>query len=123
MSFSYASVIETVALSPRLRRICLHVEDSDALAVKQAPDSAVGIYFSAVDGQSGQGRTYSVRRQEGDVIVVDVVLHSPGLGATWARTTGLGDRVGLDHANSWYQPPAATQWQLLVSDLSGLPAV
>jgi NADPH-dependent ferric siderophore reductase len=35
---------------------------------------------------------------------------------------GPGDRVGLDHARSWYLPGPAHEWQLLVTDLSGLPA-
>lgn len=144
MSFSYASVIETVELSPRLRRITLRVEDPVALDVKAGGDSAVGVYFSTVgadgahvappvvtsadgaryvDADSGaEGRNYSVRRQDGDVIDLDVILHARGAGTTWASATGPGDRVGLDHARSWYRPDAGTDWQLLVTDLSGLPA-
>jgi NADPH-dependent ferric siderophore reductase len=44
-------------------------------------------------------------------------------GTTWASATAPGDRVGLDHARSWYRPEPTTEWQLLVADLSGLPAV
>jgi NADPH-dependent ferric siderophore reductase len=43
MSFSYASVIETIQLTPRLRRITLRVDDPEALEVKPGGDSAVGI--------------------------------------------------------------------------------
>jgi NADPH-dependent ferric siderophore reductase len=144
MSFSYASVIETIQLTPRLRRITLRVDDPEALEVKPGGDSAVGVYFPVVtpdgeripppvvDGPDGaryvdpssgaEGRNYSVRRHDGDRIDLDFVLHARGAGTTWASATGPGDRVGLDHARSWYRPEPTTDWQLLVTDLSGLPA-
>lgn len=118
MSFSHASVVETRQLNQRLIRITLGIEDPDALDVKPAADSAVGVYFPGSD----EGRNYSVRFQDGARIDLDVVLHARGPGTTWAAGTRPGDRVGLDHARSWYRPPADTDWQLLVTDLSGLPA-
>lgn len=125
VSFSYASVVETARLSTRLQRIVLHIDDPAALDVRHAGDSAIGIYFSGADGsdaQSADGRNYSVRYHAGAHITVDVVLHAHGPGTEWASTTTAGDRVGLDHARSWYQPPPDAEWQLLVTDLSGLPA-
>ena len=121
MSFSYARVVDTIALSSRLQRIVLQVDDPAALDIRRAADSAVGMYFPSADAEDG-GRNYSVRHHDGDRITLDFVLHSHGPGTTWASTTSPGDRVGLDHARSWYQPEPTTQWQLLVSDLSGLPA-
>lgn len=123
MPFSYASVVETEQLSSRLRRIVLHVDDCVALDVKHAGDSAVGIYFSDADGAaSDEGRNYSVRRQDRSRLTIDVVLHAQGPGTEWATATAPGDRVRLDHARSWYRPALDSEWQLLVSDLSGLPA-
>lgn len=144
MSFSYATVTGVVSPSVRLRRITLRVDEPDVLAVRPEPDSAVGVYFSSpgpdgsripppvatgVDGvryadtsAGADGRNYSVRAQRGDLIDLDVVLHARGLGTTWATQTRPGDRVGLDHARSWYRPPPDCEWQLLVTDLSGLPA-
>jgi NADPH-dependent ferric siderophore reductase len=119
MAFSRASVVETIQLSARLRRIVLQIDDPDALAVSPGGDSAVGVYLSP---SATEGRNYSVRHHEGDRITVDVVLHARGLVATWARGARPGDRVGLDHARSWYRPESSTEWQLLVTDLSGLPA-
>ena len=121
MSFSHASVIETIELSPRLRRIALHVEDLPALDVKDGGDSAVGVYFDPESGSDG--RNYTVRHHTGDRIELDVVLHAHGPGSTWAATATPGDRVGLDHARSWYRPQPTADWQLLVADLSGLPAL
>ena len=124
MSFSYASVVETARLSARLQRIVLQVDEPAVLNVEHAGDSAIGIYFSgAADAvESSDGRNYSVRYHRADRITVDVVLHARGPGTAWASTTEPGDRVGLDHARSWYRPEPGTDWQLLVSDLSGLPA-
>jgi NADPH-dependent ferric siderophore reductase len=45
MNSSCASVVETIQLSPRLRRITLQVEDRKALAIRRAGESAVGVYF------------------------------------------------------------------------------
>ncbi|MGE2835451.1 siderophore-interacting protein [Mycobacterium sp. SMC-4] len=125
MSFSYASVIETKPLNPRLIRISLRIDDPAGLDVQQAADSAVGVYFTAPEpgaSPDGPARNYTVRAQRDDVIDLDVVLHERGPGTTWARHTRPGDRVGLDHARSWYRPDPAARWQLLVTDLSGLPA-
>lgn len=120
MSFSPASVIETVQLSPRLRRISLRVDEPESVALPVGGDCAVGVYFDPTTPE--EGRTYSVRRHDGDLIDLDVVLHTGGRGSTWAQTVNAGDRVGLDHARAWYRRPPGTAWQLLVTDLSGLPA-
>lgn len=102
-----------------MRRIVVHLDDPDALGVTRAADAAVGVYFPHA---GDAGRNYTVRSHDGARIVLDVVLHSHGPGTTWAATTRPGERVGLDHARSWYRPEPMTRWQLLVSDLSGLPA-
>ncbi|MGV9799645.1 siderophore-interacting protein [Mycobacterium sp. NPDC003449] len=120
MGFSYASVVETKSLNARLIRITLHIDDPSALDVRPAADSAVGVYFTA--DPDDEGRNYSVRSQRGDLIDLDVVRHAHGPGTTWAEHTAPGDRVRLDHARSWYRPDPAADWQLLVTDLSGLPA-
>lgn len=131
MSFSYATVVEAKHLNQRMRRIALQIDDPAALDVKQGGDSAVGIYFPLLDNgdsvdpasSDAEGRNYSVRYSDGDRIVVDIVLHARGLATTWAAGAAPGDRVGLDHARSWYRPGPGTDWQLLVADLSGLPAI
>lgn len=122
MSFSHASVVETRQLSSRLRRLVLRVDDPDALGVKPAGDSAVGVYFDPHDHPDGEGRNYSVRRHDGALVTLDIVRHAGGPGTRWASRATAGDRVVLDHARSWYRPPPEARWQLLVSDLSGLPA-
>ena len=107
-----------------MRRIALIAAFAGALGVRQGGDSAVGVFFpvTAPDGSrsvdpDSEGRNYSVRNQPAeDRIDLDFVLHARGLATSWAVATGPGDRVGLDHARSWYAPGAATDWQLLVTD-------
>jgi NADPH-dependent ferric siderophore reductase len=124
VAFSSARIVDTVALRPRFRRLRLHVEDPAALDVPAVPDAAVGIFFPGPDGapDTSEGRNYSVRRQDGPVLTVDVILHAHGPGTSWAAAAQVGDRVGVDHARSWYLPPAGTRELVLVADLSGLPA-
>ena len=129
MSFSFATVVRATQIGPRIRRISLSIDEPEALDVQVAGDSAVGVYFPTPtpDGPpevdpSSEGRNYSVRAHRGDQVDLDVVLHARGPGTQWASSTVPGERVGLDHARSWYRPPADSAWQLLVTDLSGLPA-
>lgn len=144
MGYAFASVVETVQLNKRLRRIVLEVPELDRLQLPKAGDAAVGIYFPAAnrpkrpppmdcrDGVWGYydattappGRTYSIRNHDpiANRINVDVVLHGHGVGSTWAQTAAVASEVVVAHARSWYRPVPSTDWQLLVADLAGLPA-
>ena len=144
MGYAFASVVETVQLNKRLRRIVLEVPELDRLQLPKAGDAALGIYFPDVnrpkcpppmecrDGVWGYydattappGRTYSIRNHDpiSNRINVDVVLHGHGVGSTWAQTAAVASEVVVAHARSWYRPGPSTDWQLLVADLPGLPA-
>lgn len=54
---------------------------------------------------------------------LDIALHDEGVGSDWARTCEPGDRVGLIEPHGLYAAPADVGWQLLVADVTGLPAV
>jgi NADPH-dependent ferric siderophore reductase len=118
MAFSHATVTDSAPVTSRMRRIGLRVHDPVALDVAVGPDAAVGVYFP---GDAG-GRNYSVRRHDGDRIDIDVVLHGHGPGTDWAHSCTPGTGVGLDHSRSWYSPEPVADWQLLVTDMSGMPA-
>ncbi|MFO6452286.1 MULTISPECIES: siderophore-interacting protein [unclassified Aeromicrobium] len=54
---------------------------------------------------------------------VDVALHDHGIGSDWARTCEPGDRVGILEPHGLYRPAADATDQLLVCDLTGVPAL
>lgn len=56
-------------------------------------------------------------------IDVDVVLHEGGVGSTWAEECAIGSEVGLIEPHGLYAAPAGVGWQLLVCDLTGVPAL
>jgi NADPH-dependent ferric siderophore reductase len=144
MTFARAAVIDASDLSARLRRIVLDVPDLARLGLPMVADAAVGIYFPPAgqhaaaemqcvagvwqyhDPESApEGRNYSVRFHDAETkhLTIDVVLHPGGPGTDWARRAALGDTVGLSHARSWYRPDPTAEWQLLVADLAGMPAM
>lgn len=54
---------------------------------------------------------------------IDIALHEVGIGSDWARTCEPGDQVGLTEAHGLYAAPADVPWQLLVCDITGVPAL
>jgi NADPH-dependent ferric siderophore reductase len=105
------------ALSPHLVRLTLAV---DGFVSTGVPDEWVGL---VVPGQF-QSRYYTVREYADGVLVLDVVVHEVGLVTEWVqRPDCVGSEVTITEAKGSYAPPAGAQWQLLVADLTGLPAV
>jgi NADPH-dependent ferric siderophore reductase len=120
---SAGAIVRSSLLTPRLRRVVVHVPDVDRLGLPLSGDAAVGVYFRAPDGAAVVGRTYTVREHDSHELAVDVVLHGDAPGTRWATTASEGDTVELAHARSWYRPPPDTDACILVADLAGLPAV
>ena len=76
------------------------------------------------------GAYYTVRRWRPDSAEMDMlfVLHGADDGTTgpvaaWAARAAHGDPVALWGPRAAFEPPAATDWYLLVADDTGLPAV
>jgi NADPH-dependent ferric siderophore reductase len=70
-------------------------------------------------------RSYTVRSWDAAAgrMLVDLVVHDGGVASTWAQAARPGDVIYVTEAMGWYRPPADTAWQLLVADLTGLPAL
>ncbi|MFI6291480.1 siderophore-interacting protein [Nonomuraea sp. NPDC050790] len=68
-------------------------------------------------------RTYTVRAVRPRELDVDFVVHDGGIAARWALDAGPGDVLGLNSPTGLYDPPADLRWQVLVCDLTGLPAM
>lgn len=73
-----------------------------------------------------QGAYYTVRhwRPEVHELDVDFVLHGDeGPASAWAMRVEIGSKVALWGPRTAYEPPATTEWYLLVADETGLPGV
>ncbi|MFE9658418.1 siderophore-interacting protein [Streptomyces sp. NPDC005955] len=70
-------------------------------------------------------RTYTIRavRPAAAEIDIDFVIHDHGVAATWAAAARPGDPLGLNAPTGLYDPPADLARQVLVCDLTGLPAL
>ncbi|MFI2565200.1 siderophore-interacting protein [Paenarthrobacter sp. NPDC018779] len=70
-------------------------------------------------------RTYTVRSVDpaAGTVDIDFVVHDGGVAAAWAQRAEVGDVVGLNSPTGLYEPPAELQWQILLADATGLPAV
>jgi NADPH-dependent ferric siderophore reductase len=70
------------------------------------------------------GRYYTVRycRPEAGELDLDFVLHGDGPATSWAARAVPGDPVALWGPRYAYDPPAATDFLILLADETGLPA-
>jgi NADPH-dependent ferric siderophore reductase len=73
----------------------------------------------------GQRRSYTVRAVDlaTSELVVDMAAHTGGAAAGWAKQARRGDALLVSDPLGWYGPPPAARWQLLVGDLTAVPAV
>lgn len=82
--------------------------------------------WSYPDGQDAlRYSTYTIRHHRpGDGEVdIDFVVHEGGLASEWAVRAAIGDRITLNRPRGLYTPPPDMEWQLLVADATGLPAL
>lgn len=112
-------------LSPSLVRVELGGADLDGFVSLGAPDEGCVFHFPDASGKPDPevGRWYTVRRIDGPRLTVDLVTHPGGVGGEWAAVAGVGDRLLITHRNSWYSRPEAAGWQLLLGDVTALPAI
>ena len=78
-----------------------------------APELAYRVY-TVSDHRIVEGQTQ---------LDLDIALHDEGIGSDWARDCKPGDRVGIIEPHGLYAAPAGVGWQLLVADITGVPAV
>lgn len=70
-------------------------------------------------------RTYTISgvRPDAGELDIDFVLHQAGVAGPWAASAEPGHVIGLNAPTGLYSPPPGITWQVLVADLTGLPAV
>jgi NADPH-dependent ferric siderophore reductase len=113
-----ARVESREGLSPHLVRLTLAVDP--AFTSTGIPDEWVGL---VVPGQF-QSRYYTVRSYDAGRLVLDVVVHEVGLVTEWVVLDDcVGSTVTVTEPKGSYALPDGAEWQLLVGDLTGLPAM
>ncbi len=139
-----AGVREVLPLSPNMIRIAFGGEDLRRFSTSGDPDERLvvvlprpgqratpaphrqpdGTLDYPVDDEPAV-RSYTVRRFDADApeVVIDFVRHEGGAATTWAIQARVGDFVYLSPARGWYAPPADAGWQLLMADMTALPAL
>lgn len=139
-----ADVREVLALTPNMIRIVFGGEDLRRFVSSGDPDERLVVVLprageretpAPVRQEDGtldypsddepELRSYTVRRWDADKpeMVIDFVRHEGGVAATWAIQAQVEDVVYLSPANGWYAPPADASWQLLLADMTALPAL
>lgn len=68
-------------------------------------------------------RTYTIRAAGAGWVDIDFVVHEGGVAARWALAAAPGDVLGLNSPAGLYELPAGATHQLLVGDLTALPAI
>ena len=122
-----AVVLQTRAVTPRMRRITLGGEGIVALLQADgvdAPAAWVKLFLP-----TGEGRAYTVRslNRRAGTVDIDFVLHGDagdGPASRWAAQARPGEFLGIaGPRNGGFAPPADTQSLLVIGDATALPAI
>lgn len=135
----------TTALSPTLVRVTLGGEGVADFVSTGIGDEYVRVFFPHGDDPTDVSlpvpagdwwetpagapeapmRTYTISnvRPDAGELDIDFVLHEAGVAGPWAARAEPGHVLGLNAPTGLYSPPVGITWQVLVADLTGLPAV
>lgn len=110
-----------------------HPDEWVRLAVPPDPDTPLTLPVRTGSGkwQMPQGidyppnRPYTIRRwnPETSEMVIDIVAHEGGVAASWAMAAQVGDVVGICNPEGRFWIPKGSRWLLMLTDITGLPAV
>ncbi|MDV7244715.1 MULTISPECIES: siderophore-interacting protein [Rhodococcus] len=118
----WAPVVRTERVTPNMQRITLSGGDLTEFESSGVPDERVLLAFPPGGAEQ---RSFTVRRWDPSSCEMDIdfAVHAGGAAIRWALQASPGDVLGFSAAAGWYSPPSDTAWQLLVADMTGLPAV
>lgn len=141
----WADVVSFEEITPSMTRFIFKVEDGERFISSGCPDEWVRLSFQPnadtpltlqVRDENGKwrwpdgaepcpDRPYTVRHWDGfrHEMTIDIVAHDSGLATEWARSARIGDRVGVCNPGGRFRMPKQTDWLLMVTDITGLPAV
>lgn len=121
LSYS-AAVVDTHRPTPHMQRITFAGPGLDGFTSTGRPDERLLV---GLPPDHRERRSYTVRRwdPERTELTLDFAVHAGGVAASWAEQAVIGEVVGLSRASGWYTAPPGDGWQLLLADMSALPAV
>lgn len=113
--------------SPSMIRVDLGGPGLAGFSTLGVPDEACVFEFGVPGEIAGlrpnPGRWYSLQEVSADHLALGVVVHPGGLGSGWAESASVGDTVRITHHNSWFRRPVDARWQVLLGDITALPAI
>lgn len=113
--------------SPSMLRVELGGAGLAGFTTLGVPDEACVFEFPVPGEVAGlrpvTGRWYSLQEVRDDYLAIGIVLHPGGLGSGWAENAAVGDSLRITHHNSWFRRPADACWQVLLGDITALPAI
>lgn len=120
-------VLEIERHSPSMVRVELGGDGLDGFASLGVPDEACEFEFpvpAAADGLvPDPGRWYSLHEIGPKWMAIGIALHEGGLASDWVRGAAAGDTLRITRHKSWFRRPAQARWQVLLGDITSLPAV
>lgn len=140
-----AKTIAVERLTPSMIRTVLKVDGGERLIASGHPDewvrlalrpdanTPVTIPVLMENGKWGRpdgsqhcpNRPYTVRNWNPLTceMVIDIVVHEGGVAAGWAINAEVGDIVGICNPEGRFWFPKTAQWLMMLTDITGLPAV
>ncbi|GHB27553.1 siderophore-interacting protein [Salinicola rhizosphaerae] len=110
-------------VTPNMLRLTFAGEGMTAFPLDQE-SAYIKLNIPVAGNEAGVMRTYTVRRQRDDEIDVDVAMHEDaGPAASWARDAKPGDEILIGGPGPAKRLPAAADWNLLIGDMTSLPAI
>jgi NADPH-dependent ferric siderophore reductase len=141
----FLEVTRSDSLTPQMQRLTFRCTDPDGFHfVPMAPDEHVKLFFPQpetgeivmpgigpdgivppADGARPVYRDYTVRAFDAEraELVIDFVLHTHGVGGSWAATADVGERLGMLGPRGSHIYPTGYDWYLLAADETALPAI
>jgi NADPH-dependent ferric siderophore reductase len=115
-------VIRKELVTPHMLRLTLGGEN-----VKALPEDQESSYVKLIFPNGTERplmRTYTIRHHRVDEIDIDFMLHDDGGPAsTWAKGTQAGDTIVIGGPGPKKLINLSADWQLLVGDMTALPAI
>ncbi|MGS1096519.1 siderophore-interacting protein (plasmid) [Aquamicrobium terrae] len=110
-----------------------HPDEWVRLALQPDPETPVTLPVLMENGKWGRpdgsqhcpNRPYTIRRWDPATceMVIDLVAHEGGVAASWAMNAKVGDVVGICNPEGRFWIPKGSEWLLMLTDITGLPAV